>query len=197
MRSSIGRPSSGFARIAGEHLVSAMNVRAQANIRGMVSLCYLTGNTPEPVNDYLSAQQFQIFKDHVRLMHLDEYVGYSTYAEIIRDLGDDLGVPHHMISTINGLAEDTAAEAVRYGKAIARYAPDIYVCGTDAVEGHLGLNPVGAARDSVTRVVDFSPVVQAKQATYKEGVAPTEVCCGQASKPVCRNTAVSPVGCRP
>ncbi|HTY44873.1 MAG TPA: glucosamine-6-phosphate deaminase, partial [Patescibacteria group bacterium] len=98
----------------------------------------------------------------VRIFHLDEYIGLPADHEqgYQRYLWDNflrhLNIPRENIHFLNGMAEDSHAEALRYEEAIRREGGiDLQILGIGN-NGHIAFNEPGSAFDCRTGVVDLT-----------------------------------------
>ena len=175
-------PREDFARGAAMHLVAAITDRLNRGAES-VTLVPPTGNTPDPVYDYLAKHMTNLFVSEpgnpnltniwqsVNLQQLDERVNETAFADSIKQLGARLKIPKQNISLINGMAEDLNAEVKRYGELVRANPADIIALGIGAHDGHIAFNQPGSVLGSETRLVDLSDATQAQQSAYGDGAS--------------------------
>jgi glucosamine-6-phosphate deaminase len=145
------------------------------NKKGPVVLGLATGSTPIPVYKHL-VELLRNVKDlsHVHSFNLDEYEGLSaendqSYRYFMQEhLFDHVKIPASQIHFPSGSGAD-------YDAAIARAGGiDIQLLGI-GVNGHIGFNEPGSARDSRTRRVELSEETRASNARWRESKEKTYV----------------------
>lgn len=111
------------------------------------------------------------FRD-VRFFMLDEYVGVppssatSFQHVLITDFLSHVGSEPRALETLEGMAQDLAAEADRYEAALRDAGGvDLQLLGI-GTNGHIGFNEPGSAFDSRTRVVELHPDTLESNAHY-------------------------------
>ncbi|WP_281863929.1 glucosamine-6-phosphate deaminase [Planomicrobium okeanokoites] len=106
--------------------------------------------------------------------NLDEYVGKgsgdatSYHKFMCRNLFRQIDLPETRHHLPDGLAEDLAAECVRYEKLIeASGGIDLQLLGI-GVNGHIGFNEPGSRFDSRTQVIELTEATRKSNARYFE-----------------------------
>jgi glucosamine-6-phosphate deaminase len=131
-----------------------------------------TGRTMESVYDQLVRQHQTEGLDfsHCRTFNLDEYVGLAaddpcSYHHFMRNRFFDLvNIDPGNTFLPDGMAEDLAADCLKYEKLIAANGGiDLQLLGI-GLNGHLGFNEPLSEFQSRTRVVTLSPVTRSQNA---------------------------------
>lgn len=119
--------------------------------------------------------QRQVLRQSWLSFNLDEYVGLgpndqeSFAATMDRHLIRPLGLDPASVHLPNGLAMDPAAEARRYGKALAAAGGlGLQVLGL-GLNGHVGFNEPPCGPDARTRLVGLSAATKAQNAAAFDG----------------------------
>lgn len=133
-----------------------------------------TGATQKGIYRLLiEAHQSGLVNFHdLRFFMLDEYVGVppssatSFQHVLITDFLSRVGSEPRALETLEGMAQDLAAEADRYEAALRDAGGvDLQLLGI-GTNGHIGFNEPGSAFDSRTRVVELHPDTVQSNAHY-------------------------------
>jgi glucosamine-6-phosphate deaminase len=135
------------------------------------------GNTPLAL--YRRIAERRLALSHLRVFALDEYVGVPaedprTCGQLLRRcVADAWGVPPHQFFTIDSEAAKALASVQAHEAGVAAGGGlDVAVLGL-GVNGHLGFNEPGSARDSTARVVELNPTsVEANRRWFGGDYAP-------------------------
>ena len=126
-----------------------------------------TGSSPISIYQALTASDVD-FSDKISI-NLDEYQGLAgTHDQSYRYfMNQNLfnAKPFKESYVPNGLADDIAAETVRYDKVIANHPIDLQLLGLGQ-NGHIGFNEPGTSFDSQTHAVDLTPSTIAANARF-------------------------------
>lgn len=137
-------------------------------------LCLPTGNTPAPAYRAFVAAGGQL--DRAEVFLLDEFVlpaGHPARCDVMLStaLLDRLPAQPRALHKLDVDVQDLGAECARYEALLSDQPLDLTLLGLGG-NGHLGLNEPGAARDSLTRVVNLQPETIRQAADYGSGAAP-------------------------
>jgi glucosamine-6-phosphate deaminase len=117
---------------------------------------------------------------HLRVFALDEYLGMdparpeSFHSVVNREITVPFGLDPAAVSVPNGIGSESqvTADAAGYEAAIAAAGGiDVQVVGI-GVNGHIGFNEPGSAKDSRTRIVTLAPETLVANARF---FAPADV----------------------
>lgn len=134
------------------------------------SVCFATGETPKPLYAALLGERAAGRLDlaGLRAFQLDEFLGLgprdplSFRAFLEERLYGPAGLAADRIDSPRGDAPDPEAECARYESAIAGAGGfDLAILGVGR-NGHIAFNEPGAAADSRTRVIRFTPETRAQ-----------------------------------
>lgn len=151
--------SDAVVSVAAEHI--AMFVRMNPSPR----LGLATGKTQEGVYQALVEEHLsqRLSFAESRFFMLDEYLGVdplsseSFQGQLRRTFLDKVNVPHDSLETLDGNAQDIAAESARFESAVVEFGGiDLQLLGI-GTNGHIGFNEPGSSFDSRTRAVDLFP----------------------------------------
>ena len=140
-----------------------------------------TGSTPLPVYEAL-ARRRSISAEEVTAFGLDEYVGFSPnhpqsyHAFIAEHVTAPFGLDPCRVHLPDGTADDPAAEAARYERAIHEAGgATIQILGIGS-NGHIGFNEPPSPLASRTRVVSLASQTRRDNARFFDDVkdVPTE-----------------------
>lgn len=154
------------AEAVAHHAAQAIMEACLASPRRPLGLA--TGRTMAPIYAALAAlvqersqQEQEVLRHQWCSFNLDEYVGLgprhagSFAAEMERTLCQPLAIDPDRVHLPNGLAEDPAAEASRYGAALRQAGGvGLQLLGL-GLNGHVGFNEPPCAADSPARCVQL------------------------------------------
>lgn len=143
-------------------------------VRNGATLGLATGSTPNPTYMELARRHREndLSFAECDAFLLDEYAGLepsdeqSYYATIRREFTSHIDIDDAKVQSLNGLAEDPAAEAKSYEERIrAAGGVDVQILGIGA-NGHIAFNEPPSALDSRTRLIDLHPTTVADNARF-------------------------------
>ncbi|PKM66693.1 MAG: glucosamine-6-phosphate deaminase [Firmicutes bacterium HGW-Firmicutes-2] len=139
-------------------------------------LCLAAGHTSLTLFDLLkkSDEEGRIDFSHIKIVGLDEWVGYSGTDDgscenfLRKHLFDHIGLQESNIRLFDGKADDLDAECASVSDfIIENHGIDYLLLGV-GINGHLGLNEPGVQADSVARIVTLDAVTQKVAVKYFE-----------------------------
>ncbi len=157
-----------------EHWVSgaASLWRDRLHVNPALRHCLASGNTPVPLYRALaqSVKQGQVSFSRATVFALDEFGGLEaddpgTCRNMLRrDLVDQVDLPTESFHFLNAQAPDLQAECRRFDRVIGQ-GFDLVVLGI-GLNGHLGMNEPGSARNSLTRPSELHASTVSSSARY-------------------------------
>lgn len=130
-------------------------------------LCFATGDTPKLTYQKLAEKANTANVDFSRcfMIGLDEWMGVppsnsgSCYHFLHEYLFTPLGIDESQIHLFNAFASDQKQECEMMNKLIRKQGIDLMVVGV-GLNGHIGFNEPGTAKDSLTHVADLDEITK-------------------------------------
>ncbi|GAA2999027.1 glucosamine-6-phosphate deaminase [Kitasatospora albolonga] len=161
------------AAAGGELIASAIAELVARKPDALVGVA--TGSTPLPIYTALTTKVAGgLDVSRVRICQLDEYVGLpaghpeSYRSTVIRQVVEPLGLSEASFIGPDGTAEDVAAEAIHYDRALAEAGGvDFQILGI-GTDGHIGFNEPCSSLASRTRIKTLTEQTRVDNARFFE-----------------------------
>ncbi|MFI6156442.1 glucosamine-6-phosphate deaminase [Kitasatospora sp. NPDC051170] len=137
-----------------------------------------TGSTPLPIYQSLAARvaDGRLDASRARICQLDEYVGLpaghpeSYRSVVLREVVEPLGLTEDSFLGPDGNAEDIAAAAVAYDRALAEAGGvDLQILGI-GTDGHIGFNEPCSSLSSRTRIKTLTRQTRVDNARFFDSI---------------------------
>ncbi|KRB61357.1 glucosamine-6-phosphate deaminase, partial [Kitasatospora sp. Root187] len=160
------------AAAGGELIASAMAELVTRKPDALLGVA--TGSTPLPIYQALAAKVRSGALDvsRARVCQLDEYVGLPTghpesyRSVVLREVIEPLGLTEASFFGPDGAAEDVAAEAIAYDRALAAAGGvDLQLLGI-GTDGHIGFNEPCSSLASRTRIKTLTQQTRVDNARF-------------------------------
>lgn len=160
------------AAAGGELIASAMAELVTRKPDALLGVA--TGSTPLPIYQALAAKVRAGVVDvsRARVCQLDEYVGLPTghpesyRSVVLREVIEPLGLSESAFIGPDGAAEDVAAEAIAYDRALAAAGGvDLQLLGI-GTDGHIGFNEPCSSLASRTRIKTLTEQTRVDNARF-------------------------------
>lgn len=160
----------------------AANFIAKFVVRNpLANITYATGNTMIPVYQKLAeaVSKKEVDFSQTKAFHLDEYYPCSpdephSFVNYLQQyVFDPFKISPENCFTMNGIADDADAEAVRYNNLLGKHPVDLAILGIGP-GSHIGFNEGGTPFNKETHLVTLSKETVARDQVDRQQNTPTQ-----------------------